>query len=361
MTQLKRSLVYGLLSLPLILGACSKSEPKGVDNTTEEGAEYETVTLSMGSDMEGDNESARLGFYEGTQNGKPFAKLSFGVDGQKHKVHTAIYSINNRVVYKGYLDWTITRNGTRLEYNGPLKINKIRLSDPSVDDRLRLVAIPTNTDLAFRSPTSVFAVFNQDAQIAEVSASGTATPSSMPYVMSTTVKRKGLHGVDSRTLVNADLATAKFKPKGNLVRFRVTNSTNQSIRIHGVGIPPYYAPSMSISTTSDRMEIEYVYESSGAQRYIELNPTSVVTLQPGRTSSTLQYWTPIQHPNNEKSPLPTTETAPNAPLFVYIFKTSDPGTRYLQTERLSTATTNAQRDGKQLYYHVNVTELKNKF
>lgn len=365
MKQIKTSLIYGLLSLFFVFSSCSKSEPTPSDNTEEDAnVEYETVVLSMGSDIQDTAEdAARLGFYETTQNGKPFAKLSFGTDGQKHRVYTVVFPVNtvNRPLYKGYLDWTITRNGTRLEYNGPLRIVKIRNGSPDVDDRLRLVAIPTNGSLTFKSSTSVISVFNRDTHLTEVPVGQTISHNSMPYVMTTMVKRKGPHGADSRTLVNADPATSKFKPQGNLVRFRVTNSTNENIKIHGVGISPYHVPEMGISTNTGVMSLTYIYESNGPQMYIELNPSVAVTLQPGQTSNTLQYWTPIQHPNNEGGGSPTTETAPEAPLFVYIFKVSDPGTRYLRTERLSRRTTNAERNGKQLYYNVNVTELKNKF
>lgn len=357
------SLISGVFGLFVVFCACSKDEPRaGVTSGDEGDVEYETVTLSMGSDMQDTAEdAARLGYYETMEGRLPVAKLRFGVDGATHKVYTVVYSINNKTLYKGYLDWTITRNGTRLEYNGPLRIQKIRNStaNPNVDDRLRLVAIPANRGINIA--TSVYAEFRQDTRLTEVPAGGTATHNTVPYVMTTMVKRKGPHGADSRTLVNADPETSKFKPQGNLVRFRVTNSTNENIKIHGVGISPYHVPEMGISTNTGVMSLTYIYESNGPQMYIELNPSVAVTLQPGQTSNTLQYWTPIQHPNNEGGGSPTTETAPEAPLFVYIFKVSDPGTRYLRTEKLSRRTTNAERNGKQLYYNVNVTELKNKF
>lgn len=356
------SLISGVFGLFVVFCACSKDEPRaGVTSGDEGDVEYETVTLSMGSDMQDTSEdAARLGYYETMEGRLPVAKLRFGVDGATHKVYTVVYSINNKTLYKGYLDWTITRNGTRLEYNGPLRIQKIRNSaaNPNVDDRLRLVAIPANRGI--NMATSVYAEFPQDTRLTEVPAGGTATHNTVPYVMSTMVKRKGPHGADSRTLVNADPATSKFKPQGNLVRFRVTNRANETIRVHGVGIAPYYVQSMYISTTTGLVQsLEYTHEKNGTGLYIELNPVMNVILPPGYTSNTLQYWTPIQHPNNEKTALPTTETAPNAPLFVYIQKDTEPGTRYLQTARQSRATTNAERNGKQLYYHVNVTELKN--
>lgn len=324
-------------------------------NKESEANTFEEVTLSIGSNLN-NNETSRIAFYDVNQNGKPFAKLTFGKNGDTHKVYTVI-TRGNHILYRNNLDWTVARDGTRLEYKGGLKLN-IRYPNETTDPTLNLIAIPHNGNISI-SNTAL--VYNQDNVITEVSSAATNYSTAndkmdMPYVMTTTVKRKSMTGSDSRVLVNADLSTSKFKPYGNLVRFRVTNQSSKNISIHGVGIAPYYVPTMNVSILNGRYTFQYRYNKDGAPHYIEKNPASRLLLRPNEVSNTLQFWTPIYHPNNELSSLPTTETAPTAPLFVYVFEEGKPDRRRMVTTRLSSMTTNAQRFGKQLFYEVTVQD-----
>lgn len=335
-----------LLAASFLFTSCSKENEV---NTLED------VTLSIGSNLNID-ETSRIAFYDVNQNGRPFAKLTFGNNGDKHKVYTVI-TRGNHILYRNNLDWTVARDGTRLEYKGELKMN-IRYPNETSDPTLNLIAIPHNGNISI-SNTAL--IYNQDNVITEVSSTATNYSNAnnkmdMPYVMTTTVKRKSMNGSDSRVLVNADLSTAKFKPYGNLVRFKVTNRSSKTISIYGVGIAPYYVPTMNVSILTGRYTFQYRYNKDGAPHYIEKNPTSRLLLAPNETSNTLQFWTPLYHPNNELTSLPKTETAPTAPLFVYVFEEGKPDRRRLVTTRLSSTTTNTQRFGKQLFYEVTVQD-----
>lgn len=369
MIQFKKSLSFGLFSLLLVLGSCSKNEPTSASITEiEDKGNYETVVLSLGSDMQGASDagedSPRVGFYEINAGGRSTAQVSFGADGQNHHVYTVIVRKNDNVVlFEKNLQWTVSNSGKRLQYDGELKIQRIRQNGVSIDPELQLVAIPNNGTLPARVGESF--VYTADSQVAEVPTTATTygtaqVYNSVPFVMSIKVKRKGPHGEDSKKLINGE-ENAKFKPQGNLVRFRIKNSTSAPIRVESIGRPPYYVPSLSINIKTGQVRLAEIVDpqpSNSAEYYFQWNLPSNVTIASQQTSKTYQFWTPLYFPNNDKytPSVNQTQGAPTANLNIYLYPTSgaDANKRRLKKVSLSTATTNAQRAGKQLYYDANV-------
>lgn len=374
-----------MLGLVFAFASCSKNEPlggnttntseggvaTGVERTAESNSQYETLTLSVGSNLLGgtqsDQEDPRVGFYEVTQGGRPFAKLSFGVDGTKQHMYTLIVrTSDNAVLFEKNLEWTISNNGISLGYDGELKVGKIRRATDTVDPELRLVAIANNGTMPAKQGGQY--VFTADTQLSvlpeNANTPSTAAPhNSVPYVMSTKVKRKAAQGPDARKLVNAE-GTARVIAQGNLVRFRVKNNTSRAIELEAVGRPPYYVPSLQVNPLTGESKLAAIVDpqpTDPAEYNYRWNLPSRMTIAAGQTTRTIQFWTPLYFPNNEKYTPQTNQThgAPLARLNVYLYPAPGgdrPSMRRLKRVSLSTVTTNAERAGKQLYYDAVVTE-----
>lgn len=377
MTKLKKSIVCGVLGLLAVLSSCSKNEPIGSEKSVEistvsaDVGKYETVSLSVSTDMEATEEqdAARASFYETTQNGKPFAKFSFGIDGNKLYVYTTIVRVvggKREVIFSDNLQWTILKSGRALRYEGALKIAKIRPEGQTTDPTLELVAIPNDGTLKAQKDGSF--VFEADTEFRslpiEAVSYTTAVPhNSAPYVMHTKLKRKATQGPDARTLTVADLSIAKFKPQGNLVRFRVTNKTGAPVRLEGVGRPPYYIKDFLVAPLNGKpSQLGQIYDPSptvNAQEYYYTWKIAGgdVIIPTNQTSRIFQLWVPVYFPINPKMNEATNRTygAFESKLNIYHYPTSgaNANKRRKKTVSLSTtSTSNEQKLGKQLFYDV---------
>lgn len=216
---MKKVFVYALIGLSLILGTSCSKEHNTPTNTELDDQSYVTLHLSINGEEDKEETMRTAAMYE--EAGK--IKFSFshaeGFTKETRKVLTTVFN-GDKVIYQGTLDWKIANNGTRLTYDGPIKIKPDDLKNPD----LKLTASVTyDQDLyPFQNgSTNMIGHPRPHASVVAIERNGgreARTEINVPFIMNAKVKQ------DGSKLVIADHSTAKFKPIGTLVRLSIQNN-----------------------------------------------------------------------------------------------------------------------------------------
>lgn len=216
---MKKVFVYALIGLSLILGTSCSKEHNTPTNTELDDQSYVTLHLSINGEEDKEETMRTAAMYE--EAGK--IKFSFshaeGFTKETRKVLTTVFN-GDKVIYQGALDWKIANNGTRLTYDGPIKIKPDDLKNPD----LKLTASVTYDEDLYPFQNGSINIIGHTrpyASVVAIERNGgreARTEINVPFIMNAKVKQ------DGSKLVIADHSTAKFKPIGTLVRLSIQNN-----------------------------------------------------------------------------------------------------------------------------------------
>lgn len=290
---MKRIFGFWLIMIGQLFSACSKDQL--TDLHIGEG-QYEYLRLSIKGGADTSEDELELARATYNVDGNANIKFSYftDVNGAKiksAKVLTVVFN-GTEEIFSQELDWKVTNDGKRLEYDGELKIEKSKLSNAT---DLKVIAFFQNNS------TYHYDVINSAKQNPVV-----LTP---PYVMQTAVKQVG------KALTLADPTTAKFKPWGTMVKLVVTNNMDVPTMIDGFRF--YDAPGKTRTETLDEILYapitlnkngEITIESSVTSRYaetgeahtsaehpaLELPQNEFTHIKPSQ-SATFYTWLPLEY------------------------------------------------------------------
>lgn len=205
----------GLLGLSLLFTSCKQ---EGVlSTTTVKQGDYITLELGLeGGGVMPAEENPRALMYQGASN-KPI--IFFGKDGDKVKVQTNLYKGladgTFKTIFTQPLEWTVANGGTRLIYKGGISVLRDLLQDAKTYHIAAILG--EGNEQQFRH-----------SGFGHISRAGKINPIdlSVPVLMQAELVRKGAEG---RTIVNKDISSSKFIPRGHLILLSVTNSSSQAV------------------------------------------------------------------------------------------------------------------------------------
>lgn len=205
----------GLLGLSLLFTSCKQEDV--LSTTTVKQSDYITLELGLeGGGVMPAEEDPRALMYQGASN-KP--TIFFGNDGDKVKVQTNLYKGladgTFKTIFTQPLEWTVANGGTRLVYKGGISVLRGLLQDAKT---YHIAAILGEGNQQKFGHSGFY----------HISRAGKINPIdlSVPVLMQAELVRKGGEG---RTIVNKDISSSKFIPRGHLILLSVTNSSSQAV------------------------------------------------------------------------------------------------------------------------------------
>lgn len=214
---MKKNLFF-LLLMGLTFASCSKDVPQNEPKILPAGS---TLALDLAGDILSETPSGEekaLDFY--VANNKVQATLKGKT---KAKVKTYLYS-NGNLVWSADADWKVINNGAGLRYEG-----EITTSAPLQVGQVKLVAILASDYSPLSAPTASTAYSLK----AIATGNDNTTSIDVPYAMQSDITIK-----DDGNISNVKSAATNkvFKPYGNILRFRMQNTTNGEVKVNSLSI-----------------------------------------------------------------------------------------------------------------------------
>ena len=214
---MKKNLFF-LLLMGLTFVSCSKDVPQNEPKILPAGS---TLALDLAGDILSEapsGEEKALDFY--VANNKVQATLKGKT---KAKVKTYLYS-NGNLVWSADADWKVINNGAGLRYEG-----EITTSAPLQVGQVKLVAILASDYSPLSAPTASTAYSVK----AIATGNDNTTSIDVPYAMQSDITIK-----DDGNISNVKSAATNkvFKPYGNILRFRMQNTTNGEVKVNSLSI-----------------------------------------------------------------------------------------------------------------------------
>jgi lipoprotein len=243
---MKKNLFF-LLLMGLTFASCSKDVPQNEPKILPAGS---TLALDLAGDILSEapsGEEKALDFY--VANNKVQATLKGKT---KAKVKTYLYS-NGNLVWSADADWKVINNGAGLRYEG-----EITTSAPLQVGQVKLIAILANDNSPLSAPTASTAYSVK----AIATGNDNTTSIDVPYAMQSDITIK-----DDGNISNVKSAATNkvFKPYGNILRFRMQNTTNGEVKVKYLSIN---LPSTSYTLKPDEL-------SQGPKRESSYSPLSM--------------------------------------------------------------------------------------
>lgn len=305
---MKKYFLFSALGLLSLFASCRQDD--GLDSSN---SDYTELTLSI-SAPSSEEEARVAAYHDGGKLKFTFNHPAPNAAVKTRKVKTEVYNGSEKI-FEQDLDWTIALNGTRLTYDGPIRIKASQLSP----NRGLMVKATTITDTKLLPPkdgpgntyeAGDYARYSDyynnpywEARVHAFKTNGgvvSAKEVYPPFEMYSEVKQEG------PKLVIADASTAKFKPQGTFVnltiqnnmavptfaagvRVEMTNGDANTYLINTEFVYPGYIPS---TVKRDELTNNYFYSSEAFPTITPQEGLIAVGPGGGKSSVTALVWIP---------------------------------------------------------------------